>query len=321
MRSLRLAVLLSLTGALALPATAQNPECSPYSSNSQTFNICNAAIDGTRLFHPVVGLLISGGNPVLASVGTLGGLPHFSVTARVNATSLKLPDPNYDGTSNTVPLQEEMVAPAPLVEGALGIWKGLPGGLLSVDLLASAQLLPTEQFEDLRLDPEATSIGGIGLGLGYGARVGVLAGRFPIPSVSVSVMRRSVPRITYGDITDPSQDYQYSVDLTATNVRAIASTRLAILTLGAGLGWDRYTGEASVDFRDAFGFAQPPISIDLAESRFMGFVNAGLDLAVIRIGAELGYQGAADQNLVTTFEGVEDGSGRLFGGLGVGVGF
>ena len=73
--------------------------------------------------------------------GTPAGCPHFSITARVNAAQVQLPDLNYDGNG---PGAEgvEVIAPAPLVEGSLGIWKGLAKGLLAVDALGSAQLLP-----------------------------------------------------------------------------------------------------------------------------------------------------------------------------------
>ncbi|MGH7658893.1 MAG: hypothetical protein ACREL6_11725, partial [Gemmatimonadales bacterium] len=157
--------------------------------------------------------------------------------------------------------------------------------------------------------------------LGYGARIGILDGGFPVPSVSVSVMRRSIPEVTYGDLLDPAQDYQYSVDLNATNLRAVASTRLAILTLGAGLGWDRYTGDATVAFRDASGEAQPPVTLELESTRVMAFLDAGLELSVLRIGGELGYQGGADQDFAATFEGVDEDAGRWFGSVGLGIGF
>ena len=172
-------------------ASAQNSECSSFLTQAQ--NVCNAAVDGTRLFHPIAGLLVSGGNPVIGTAQTLGGLPHFFLSARVNGVGVRPPDLNYDGSSNTVTTSDKVIFPAPLIEGGLGLWKGLNGGLLSVDALASAQLLPTTQVDNLTVDPDARKIGSVALGLGYGARVGIIRGSFPLPSVSVSVMRRSIP--------------------------------------------------------------------------------------------------------------------------------
>lgn len=319
---MRLAKWIILSGALLVvtrPASAQN-ECAAYSGD--VGNVCNAAVDGTRLFHPVVGLLVSGGNPVIGTGKTLGGLPHFAITARVNAVKVQLPDLNYDGSTSTVPLDQDIFAPAPLVEGALGIWKGMPGGLLAIDLLASAQLLPTDQVDNLMVDPDATSIGSIALGLGYGARIGILGGSFPVPAVSVSIMRRGIPDIQYGDITDPTQDYQYRVNLHATNLRAVASTRLLIVNVAGGLGWDKYTGDATIAFRDPLTMLpQPPINFDLDNSRTMAFLDATLDFPVVKIAGEVGYQWGKDQKLSTTFEGINPKDGKLFAGLGVRIGF
>jgi hypothetical protein len=78
------ATLLAFAFALALaavgPAAAQLSDCSPLNGNSR--RICDAAVDGTRAFHPIAGLLVSGGNPVIGTANTLGGLGRFSLTAR-----------------------------------------------------------------------------------------------------------------------------------------------------------------------------------------------------------------------------------------------
>lgn len=319
MRSIPVLVSLSLA-ALAAPLAAQNSQCAIYVADAR--NVCNAAIDGTRLFHPVAGLLVSGGNPVIGTAQSLGGFPHLFITARVNAVPVQLPDLNYDGSSNSVPLDDEIVAPAPLVEAGLGIWKGMNGGLLSLDLLGSAQLLPTNQVDNLTVDDDARKIGDIALGLGYGARVGLIRGHFPVPAVSVSIMKRTIPEIQYGDLKDATQDYQYAVDLQATNLRLTASTRLLFINVAGGIGWDKYTGDAVIAFRDPLtSTPQPPIALELDNTRTMAFVNAMLDFPVIKIAAEVGYQGGKDQNLATDFQGFDESKGRLFGGAGIRITF
>src|SRR5687767_11795945 len=114
--------------ALTTPALAQNSECSAYVSNAR--RVCDAAVDGTRAFHPVAGILVSGGNPTIGSAGTLGGLGHASLTLRANGVNIVLPDVGYTGSSSTVPAGDKLFAPAPLVEGSLGLYGGLPSGLL-----------------------------------------------------------------------------------------------------------------------------------------------------------------------------------------------
>ena len=216
----------ALVALLAAPAaaSAQTPyaECDKplIIVDQQNVNICNAAVDGAQIFHPVAGLLVSGGNPVLASASSLGGLGHFSLTVRANATRVRTPDLDFDGSSTTVPQADKIIAPAPLVEAALGIFKGM-NGFLAIDLLGSAQLIPVDKIDNFSVDGSARKIGSVALGLGYGARVGVLPGHAIVPSVVVSVTRRDIPRLTYGS-TNGGDTYSFGVDLHATNLRAVA---------------------------------------------------------------------------------------------------
>jgi hypothetical protein len=305
--------------AVAPPVFAQTAECAAYSGDAE--RVCAAAVDGTRAFHPVAGVLISGGNPTIGSAATLGGLGHFSFTVRANAVQVVLPDLSYNGSGSTVPAGDKLFAPAPLVEGSLGLYKGMPTGLLAVDFLTSAQLLPTDQINNLTVDPGARQIGGIALGLGYGARVGVLNGRGLLPAVSVSVMRRDIPRITYGDLAAGDR-YSYGVDLHATNLRLIASKQLAVVDLAAGLGWDKYTGGAIIRFRDPLtGIPQPDVPVKLNNSRVMSFVDLGVSMSVVKLTGEVGYQGGKDQKLATSFQGFDTTKGKFFAGLGLRVGF
>src|SRR3954451_20817820 len=227
MRSVHVMTGLFLT-TLVLPLAAQAPECGAYSGNAE--KVCSAGVDGTRAFHPLFGMLVSGGNPTIGSAATLGGVGHASLTLRANASNVVLPDLNYTGSSSRVPAGDEVLVPAPMVEGALGIYKGMGGGLGAVDLLGSALLLPTEQLKKFSVDPDARRLGIIAIGLGYGARIGLMRGSGPLPNISVSAMRRDVPTITYGDVAG-GDTYGYSVNLHATNLRLIASKQLAVLDL------------------------------------------------------------------------------------------
>jgi hypothetical protein len=304
--------------ALASPLLAQTPECSAYSGNSE--KVCAAAVDGTRAFHPILGMLVSGGNPTIGSAATLGGVGHASLTLRANASNVVLPDVDYTGSSSTVPGDETLV-PAPMVEGALGLYRGMSGGLFAVDLLGSALLLPTEQMNNFSVDADSRRVGNIAIGLGYGARVGIMRGTGPLPHISISAMRRDVPTIIYGDVAG-GNTYGYSVNLHATNVRLIASKQVAVLDLAGGLGWDKYTGNAIIQFRDPItSTLQPNVPVSLNNSRILGFVDAGLSLSMVRLTGEVGYQGGKDQNLSTDFENLDTTQGKFFAGLGLRVSF
>jgi hypothetical protein len=305
--------------ASASPVLAQTPECAGYVSNAQ--RVCAAAVDGTRAFHPVIGVLISGGNPTIGTAAALGGLGHASVTLRANAVELVLPELAYDGSSTAVAAGDKFWAPAPLLEGALGIYKGMGSGLLAIDLLGSAQLLPTNQIDNMTVEAGARKIGDIALGIGYGARVGLLRETGPLPAVSVSVMRRDIPQISYGDVSDGDR-YSYGVDLHATNLRLVASKKLLVFDMAGGLGWDKYTGDAVIRFRDPVsGITQPAVPVELENTRVLGFLNAGMSLSVMRLTAEVGYQGGKDQELTTEFEDFDTTKGKFFAGLGLRVGF
>jgi len=303
---------------LVSSASAQAPECTGYVSNAQ--RVCTAAVDGTRAFHPLIGILVSGGNPTMGTASTMG-FGHAVVTLRANATEVVLPDLAYDGSGTTVPAGDKLFAPAPLVEGALGVFKGMSRGLLALDLLGSAQLLPTNQIDNFGVASNAPRVGSIALGIGYGARIGILREAGPLPAVSVSVMRRELPRIAYGNI-NAGDAFAFGLDLHATNLRLVASKQLLILGIAAGLGWDKYTGSAVITFRDPITLTpQPPIPVALNTSRGLAFVNAGLNLPVLKVTGEVGYQTGKDQNLSTDFEDFDTTRGKFFAGLGLRVGF
>lgn len=311
--------------ALVTPSLqAQNAECAPYTQapynlSSTASNLCNAGVDATRYFHPLLGLVTSGGDPVLGTAKTLGGFPHLSLGFRVNATSLTLPDLTYSGATDTVAKKDKIPLPAPVVEGALGLYKGLGGGLLSVDGLVSATLLPVGAVSDLHVDPNATKIGNMVLGMGYGLRVGILRGSFPIPAISASVMRRSIPRIQYGDpANNAGQNFGYALDLQATSWRVAASTKLIFLDIAAGAGYTKYSGNAQILFRDPITAAKiDSVNVSLSQSRAMVFADAGMDLFILKLVGEVGWESAGDLSPTTHFQDIDPKAGHLFGGVGV----
>ncbi|HYK10045.1 MAG TPA: hypothetical protein VEV39_04555 [Gemmatimonadales bacterium] len=279
---------------------------------------CQRAEDAVKAFHPLAGLIVSGGNPVLGSGGTLGGLGHFFVSARVNAVKVALPSTSSTDTTST-----SGVVPAPVIEAGLGIWNGLGNGLLSVDALASATLLPTTQVSNLSVDSNATKVGSLALGLGYGLRVGVIKGSFFIPSVSVSVMRRTLPRLQYGTIGafgNPDSAFSFDTDLKATNFRVVAGMHLLLLDVAAGFGYDIYTSNAHISYY-ASPIAVAHDTLNLNNKREVIFLNAGMNLLLVKVIGEIGYQTGKDQTLSTNYQGLDPKAGHVFGGVGVRISF
>src|SRR4051812_29218263 len=134
-------------------------------------------------------------------------------------------------------------------------------------------------------------------------------------------MRRGLPPLGDRSITSRGS-FAYGLGVFATNLPLLASKPLPILGIAAGLGWDKSTGDALMSFRDPITLTpQPPIAIALNSSRGLAFVNAGLNLSVLKLAGEVGYQTGKDQNLSTDFEDFDTTRGKFFAGLGLRVGF
>ena len=307
----------------AASLAAQEPQCAMPDPNATA--ACNTAVDAIRAFHPLAGMIVSGGNPVLGTATSLGGIGHLTVTARVNAIKASLPNPD-SASQSQVPSSFHGAIPAPIVEGALGLLRGR-SGFLSVDALGSAVLLPTGGVSGLTVDPNAAHIGGAALGIGYGARVGILGGTFPIPALSVSWMHRTLPHIQYGNLGTTfgtGDQFDFSMDLKADNYRAVASWKLVLVDLAAGLGVDHYSSsQTNVRFHDDPLNPQHvrTVVINPANTREVVFADAGLSLAVFKLVGEIGFQTGKDQSFATTFSNFDPKAGHVFGGVGLRFGF
>jgi hypothetical protein len=306
----------------AAPLAAQEPQCNTPPSPFAT--ACNTAVDAVRAFYPLAGMIVSGGNPVLGTAGSLGGLGHFALTVRVNGIKAALPDLQAANQS-PVPTSFNGLVPAPVVEGAVGLVKGVGGGLLAVDLLASALILPTG-IDNLTVDASSTPFGDAAFGLGYGVRVGVLNGSFPVPAVSVSWMHRTIPRLRYGTlgpIIGSGDDAEFTMDLKGDNFRAVAGWKFALVDVAAGIGVDRYKStDTNIRFYDgASTTSVRTVVINPTNTRAVVFVNGGLSLAAVKFVGELGLQAGKDQNYVTDFSDFDPKAAHVFGGIGVRLGF
>jgi hypothetical protein len=267
-------------------------------------------------------MIVTGGNPVLGSGGTLGGFGHVMLTARVNGIKAALPDPTTTNPSQQ-PTSFHGVVPAPTVEGALGLFKGVGGGLLAVDVLGSALILPTG-IKNLSVDSNATHVSDAALGIGYGARVGVLKGGFPIPAVSVSWMHRTVPRLRYGTLgpaPGTGDQFEFTMDLKSDSYRAVAGWKFVLVDLAAGVGVDRYqSDQTNIRFYDGATTTRTVV-INPTNTRALVFVNAGLSLAALKLVGEVGLQSGKDQGLTTNFSDFDPKAAHVFGGVGFRLGF
>src|SRR2546429_4762790 len=158
----RTTVAVALIALVSRSLAAQEPQCSMANPNATA--ACNTGVDAIRAFHPLAGMIVSGGNPVLGTSGSLGGIGHLTVTARVNAIGASLPNPD-SASQSRVPSSFHGALPAPLVEAAVGLVRGRRG-LLALDALGSAVALPTRRGAGLPRDPHPAHIRGAPPGRG-----------------------------------------------------------------------------------------------------------------------------------------------------------
>jgi hypothetical protein len=304
----------------AAPLAGQGSQCPGPPSPFAT--ACNTAVDAVRAFYPLAGMIVTGGNPVLGTAGSLGGLGHVTLTVRLNAIKAALPDPRAANRS-PVPTSFNGAVPAPVIEGAVGLLRGVGGGLLAVDLLGSALILPTG-VDHLTVESNAAHFGDAALGVGYGVRVGVLNGRFPVPAVSVSWMHRTVPRLRYGTLgptIGSGDDVEFTMDLKGDSYRAVAGWKFALVDVAAGIGIDRYQSrDTNIRFYDNPSTIRTVV-INPTNTRALVFANGGLSLAAVKLVGEIGLQAGKDQQYVTQFTDFDPKAAHAFGGIGIRFGF
>jgi hypothetical protein len=245
---------------------------------------------------------------VAGSAGTLGRrlgtTPRIALGARAAFAHLGLPDLSDPGSEPS--RQATFVIPAVHAGVAVGLFDGffvLPtvGGVLSLDLLAqtSVLFLPTGEGFD-----------GTASGWSVGARLGLLRESFTLPGVAISVTRRDLEPIRFGDSMGAGGG-AVEVDPIVTSVRATAGKDLLSVGILAGVGWDRYSGPVTLS---PFGVA--PVHADaLTHRRTLLFAGASMNFLVLQLSAEAGWAngfGAVGGYRGTPFD---PASGSAYGSL------
>ena len=236
------------------------------------------------------GLLAGIGSEVSGSASTLGRRlgtsPRIAVGARAAFARVALPDLLDPGAEPA--RKAAFLVPAVHAGVAVGVFDGfflLPtvGGFLSLDLLGNTSVLflPTGDG----FDGKATS-------WSVGARLGILRESFTLPGVSVSLARRSLEPIRFGDPLGAGRGL-VEVDPTVTSIRATVGKDLLSVGLLAGMGWDRYGGSATLTPSGSSAHAED----DFSHNRTLIFGGASMNFLILQLSAEVGYargMGAVD---------------------------
>lgn len=326
-----------------VPAHVDNPRVR-FIIEPELRNLCGQVVTTMARVQPVLGIVFSGGNPVLGTASALGsrsGVPRISVTGRVNVAVAEVPDliDHNVGrlTDDTQAIQaletSRYPVPSVQVDLAMGVLDGfsitpLIGGVGAIDLLGSLSFVPA--VRDFGLQDVVLNVGG-------GVRVGLIEGGALVPGVSISGMYRRLSDITFGDMQQ-GDAAQVRTNLNTWSARAVVSKGLPMLDLAAGAGIDRYSGDVEFGWAldcsideclDANG-GQPLIVSGNAVGRLNTtawtlFGNVGVNLALLKIVGEVGYQRLTDPHRLDPHIDVQTGrllddelgGGNIFTSLGL----
>lgn len=338
----RLFVAGALVAAVALPASAQDatyPQCSTENVTKYLVDACATANDLFRYMTPQLGTALAGGNATLGTGSTLGGIGHFSIGLRANVLAGRVPDVEAQfAEAGDVPLDttgtavqrsyavNSQIIGAPTVDAAIGVFGGLPLAVTKVggvDLLLSASYLPEYNGDNLTLKTPDGS-----LKIGYGARVGLIQESLITPGVSFTWLKRDLPTVDlFARVNDPAggstPDTVAARGLTVktTAWRLVASKRLLMWGLAAGVGQDKYSSAGNLaatvvrNGNTYGGTNQTLMSLDTDITRTNVFLDASMNLPFFKLVGEVGHVSGGDVPTYSTFE-KKASDGLLYGSFG-----
>jgi hypothetical protein len=341
----RLVIVASLVVFAPLAARAQANTCPPgtFTGPGNTFpdrskatqDVCQMAVDLFQFVAPEVGLALTGGNATLGQGGALGGLGHFSVGIRGNVFQGDMPDvakfptPSVNGAqtrtgNNALPTKHQIMG-LPAVDASIGLFKGIPLGLTNVggvDLLLSATYVPTVggADDDFQIKPKSN------LQVGYGARLGLIQESLLTPGVGVTYLKRDVPTTTITGSSSSLSVEARDVDVKTSAWRVVASKSLLVAGIAVGIGQDRYKESATVQGTTSATIpaqTSDPITLSQDLTRTNMFLDLSLNLPLLKIVGEVGQVsgGKIERTAMNEFTGGSPTQSRLYGSLGLGVGF
>jgi hypothetical protein len=297
-----------------------------------TQDACQKAIDLFQYMMPQLAISLTGGNAVLGSASTLGGIGHFSLGLRANVLRGDLPQfdnsnsPSVNGAQQTVYTTKSQIIGLPVADLAIGIFKGLPLGLTNIgglDAIVSASYLPAFNNSTVNVTVPNGS-----LKLGYGARLGILQESLLVPGVSVSYLRRDLPTV---DITSNFNNDTLAVkgfNIQTKAWRVVASKSLLVFGLAVGGGQETYHSAAAVSAslapRAPFTTTRTnlsPVTLSQDLTRTNVFADLSLNIPLFKIVGEVGQVSGGSITTFNSFSGNAADASRLYGSLGVRLGF
>jgi hypothetical protein len=287
---------------------------------------CQKAVDIFGFMAPQLGIGLVGGNATLGTGGALGGIGRFSIGVRGNGIQGRVPQVADVNAAVTGAVKsdygvDDQVMGLPAVEGALGLFGGVPLGVthaFALDGLVSATYVPELSSSDVSVSlPDGS------LKFGFGARLGVLQESFATPSVSVTYLRRDLPTTS---IVASSGDDRIAVENIAvktTALRAVVGKSFGFLGLAAGGGKDDYDSGAngSVTVHEAgLTVNGGPYTLSQKVSRTNMFADLSLNFPFIKFAFEIGRVSGGKLDTFNTFSGKRADDALTYASVGIRIG-
>ncbi|HMC53738.1 MAG TPA: hypothetical protein VKH19_01090 [Gemmatimonadaceae bacterium] len=302
----------------------------------QTQDACITTTDIFQYVTPQLGVVLTGGNAVLGQGGVIGGLPglpRFSIGVRGTVLNGNLPTiqtPSITGpaphtASNPYPTTDQYMA-LPSADASLSLFRGFtigPTRVGGIGVFANASFVPTVTVTTsgatFSIDPDTP------LGIGYGARIGIIGERLLLPGVEFSYALRTLPKTGVVAATGGDSLTMTDYKLDATSWRVTAAKSFVAFTIAAGVGQDTYdtesTLEAIVNRPVPVGrVTTGPVAVSQTMTRMNVFGNFALNLVIAKLVVEGGLVSGGDITTANVFD-VAPGADRVYGSVGLRLGF
>lgn len=312
--------------ATALPAQSIDPHCTdpaivgPLHAGGDA---CQKVADLFNYMNMQLGTWVAGGNPTMGQGGTLGGLGHLSVGVRANVMRATIPSVDQiqvqsgPPVSTRIPSDDKWVG-LPVVDVAIGLFKGFPVGLTrvgGVDALVNVSYLPSYTQHSLHVGASDNK-----WKLGFGGRLGIIQESLLLPGIGVSYMVRDLPTaelsgednsgnsVSIGDYRIRTQQW-----------RLTASKQVLFLGVAAGIGQDKYDTRASLTYNVDGSTPNAPISLHISPTRTNVFADLSFNFLLAHFVAEIGRVSGGDVGTFNTFS-TNASAARTYGSLGIRIG-
>ncbi len=327
MRRVPLVLAVTMIGAAAgVQAQTVDPRCTDPSIVGAALeggDACQKVMDIFRYMNPQLGLLITGGNATLGQGGTLGGPGRFLIGGRVNALRASIPDLEAVGVVAGPTRQDQYPTEGrglamPALDAAIGIFRGFPVGVTHVgglDLLVSASVMPEVDRRDIEIE-----VPGSNIRFGWGGRLGILEETIALPAMSVTYIRRDIPRLTMHARVDDDTVSMQNLDIRTSAWRVVASKSLGIFTVGGGVGQDRYSTSSLLTYvvREDGDVFRPdaPILLQDTPTRLNMFADLSIHIGRLRLLGEIGRVSGGNIRTYNQFTPSADAP-RIYGTVGL----